>query len=298
MAIKVLSFGEVLWDIIEGNYCIGGAPLNFAGHMAKLGARPYMVSAVGHDPLGDKAVAFVESQNIDTSFISRNDSPTGTVLVELKAGIPSYDIVQGAAWDGITLNGDKGEKLKSEEWDVLYLGSLAQRTETSRKTLSWILENVESREVFFDVNLRQNWYSREVIEESIRHTTILKVNDEEVSVVAELLFSGEMSGEELARAVIEKHGVSVVIITLGGDGALFFDRQREYKLRPEPADVVDTVGAGDSFSGAFVYSYLNTGDIDRAGKLALDVASFVVSSEGALPEYSEELKKKIQLHLK
>lgn len=297
MAIKVLSFGEVLWDIIEGNYYIGGASLNFAGHMAKLGANPFMVSAVGRDSLGDRAVEYLQSRDIDVRYIGRNDSPTGTVMVELKEGIPSYDIVLGSAWDSIVLDENTKKELSGEEWDVLYLGSLAQRSETSRASLAWILEKVKRKIVFFDVNLRQTWFSREVIENSMKYTTILKVNDEEVPVIAELLFGGKMTEEQLAREVMDRYGVSIVIITMGGEGALFFDKKREYKLKPVPARVVDTVGAGDSFSGAFVFAYLKTGDIDRAGRLALDVASFVVSSEGALPDYSQELKSKIRLHL-
>ncbi|MBN2659580.1 MAG: carbohydrate kinase [Spirochaetales bacterium] len=298
MAIKVLAFGEVLWDIIEGSYHIGGAPFNFAGHMAKLGADSYLISAVGRDELGEKAITRIQSQKIDTTLVVKNDSPTGTVQVSLSEGIPSYNIVPGSAWDSIGLNGEAQDILKDIEWDVLYLGSLAQRSERSRKTARWLMENVKSRHVFFDVNLRQEWYSRDVIEETMKHTSILKVNDEEVPVISRLLFGKEMPEDQLAREILETYGVSIIIVTLGGEGALFFDKHREYKLKPEPAEVVDTVGAGDSFSGAFVYSYLNTNDIDRAGRLALDVASFVVSSEGALPEYSEELKKKISLHLK
>lgn len=298
MAIRVLSFGEVLWDIIDGTYCIGGAPLNFAGHMAKLGADPYVISAVGKDQWGDKALDYLQKQNIDTSYISRSENPTGTVLVELEEGSPRYDIVQGSAWDAISLDREMMKNLKAVKWDVLYIGSLAQRSDASRETLMWILDNVQRDQVFFDVNLRQQWFNREVIEYSIKRTSILKVNDEEVPVIGKLLFGKELSEDLLARKVMETYGVSIVIVTCGGDGALFFDEHREYKLKPEPAEVVDTVGAGDSFSGAFVYSYLNTGDIDRAGKLALDVAAYVVSSEGALPDYSPELRKKIELHLK
>lgn len=295
MAVTVLSFGEVLWDIIEGNYCIGGAPLNFAGHMAKLGARSFIVSAVGKDELGDKAINYIEKQNIETSYVSRNASPTGTVLVELDKGIPSYDIVQGAAWDAIELDETNRKEITGQKWDVLYLGSLAQRSDISRNTLSWILDNVRSREVFFDVNLRQNWFNQDIIEQSLKHTTILKVNDEEVPVVSDLLFGEALAEDQLAKKIMDKYGVGIIIVTLGGDGAHFFDEMNEYKLKPEPVEVVDTVGAGDSFSGAFVYSYLNHRDIDRAGRLALDVAAYVVSCEGALPEYSHALKQRLKV---
>lgn len=298
MSLNLLSFGEVLWDIIEGRYHIGGAPLNFAGHMSKLGAKAYMVSAVGRDDLGEKTLDFLRQQNIETSFVNRNDKQTGTVLVELEEGIPQYDIVEDRAWDFINLDDSQKEELTSREWDVLYLGSLSQRSSVSRETLRWIFENVKRREVFFDVNLRQSWFSRDILDESLKNTSILKVNDEEVPVLSSLLFGEELPEDQLADKVISQYGVSVVIVTCGEKGALFFNNHREYKLEPVPAEVVDTVGAGDSFSGAFVYSYLYTGDIDRAGKLALDVASFVVSSPGALPDYSPELLKKIALHLK
>jgi len=298
VAIKVLAFGELLWDIIEGNHCIGGAPLNFAGHMAKLGADCSLVSAVGSDALGEKALQYLDKQGINSSFIESNNSPTGTVQVELKKGIPVYNIVQGAAWDSIELDSEFQERLKEEKWDVLYFGSLAQRSEKSRVSARWIMENVKRTHLFFDVNLREQWFNRQIVEDTVKAATILKLNDEEVPVVARLLFGKALSEEQLARNIIEAYSVHIVIVTLGGEGALFFDKQREYKLCPEFTKVVDTVGAGDSFSGAFLYSYLNTGDIDRAGRLALDVASFVVSSEGALPDYSENLREKIALHLK
>lgn len=297
MPVNVLSFGEVLWDIIDGSYCIGGAPLNFAGHMARLGADSYVLSAVGRDSLGENALDYLGKQNINNSLITTNNFPTGSVLVTLEEGIPEYDIVQGAAWDSISLDDKTINKLNSINWDVIYLGSLAQRSEKSRESIRWILENIKSGMVFFDVNLRQNWFSRDIIEESLKYSTVLKLNDEEVPVISELLFQKDMPPELLARKIIDHYSVSIVIVTCGGEGALFFNTGREYLLKPEPAEIVDTVGAGDSFSGAFVYAYLKNGDIDRAGKLALDVAAFVVGQEGALPEYTPELLKKIQLHL-
>ncbi|MBI9099132.1 MAG: carbohydrate kinase [Spirochaetaceae bacterium] len=298
MSIKILSFGEVLWDIIDDKYNIGGAPLNFAGHLSRLGAESYILSSVGKDKLGEEALEFLKSCHIDCSLIDMTDKPTGTVIVTLSKGIPDYNIVKGAAWDYISLTDDSKRKLKEISWDVLYLGSLAQRSDMSRKAIGWILKNINCKDVFFDVNLRQKWYNREIIAETMKFTTILKLNDEEVPVVSSLLFKKKYSPEQLARQLIDNYKLSIVIVTCGELGALFFDKHREYVLKPDPLEVLDTVGAGDSFSAAFVYSYLKTGDIDRAGKLALDVASYVVSKEGALPDYSETFKQKIGFHLK
>lgn len=205
------------------------------------------------------------------------------MLVELKEGIPDYQIVENVAWDAIALDEKAKSELTACQWDILYLGSLSQRSVVSRDTLQWIFKNVKSREIFFDVNLRQSWFSKEIIDESMKHTSILKVNDEEVPVISRLLFGRELPEDQLADKVINLYGVSIVIVTCGDKGAYFFNDHREYKLKPEPAEVVDTVGAGD---------------IDRAGKLALDVASYVVSSSGALPDYSPELLKRIQFYLK
>lgn len=295
MSLRILAFGEILWDVIEGVPHIGGAPLNFCGHAARMGARSAIVSALGKDDLGSRALGHLEALGVDDSFVASVDAPTGTVLVELEEGIPSYDIKEGSAWDNIRLSPEQREQLEGQEWDLIYIGSLAQRTEGNRKLLKELLAGLTYTHVFYDVNLRLDYYSKEILEDSLRSCTIAKLNDEEVEEISLLLTGSVLTPREFAPILRRDYGVELICVTLGKEGALFFTGQAEaLQLSPGKVKVADTVGAGDSFSAGLVYGYLSTGDPRRAGQLALDVADFVVSHAGALPEYSAELKSRIK----
>jgi len=291
MGLKVLAFGEILWDVIEGVPSIGGAPLNFAAHIRQLGGTSSLLSAVGRDELGDRAVAFLDSWGVDTGLVQRNGKPTGEVPVSLKGGIPSYEILTDRAWDAIAVDDRVLEQTGAGQWDVLYYGSLAQRTETNREGLSRLRKALKFDHVFFDVNLRQNWFSREVLEDSLRGCTILKLNDEEVPVVSGLVFRRVLSDGEFSRKVREDFEVGLTVITRGEKGAGLYRGEEVLNLTPPKVKAVDTVGAGDSFSAAFLYSYCLHGDLLRAGQTALAVAAYVVTHPGAVAPYPEELKK-------
>jgi len=291
MGLNVLAFGEILWDVIEGVPSIGGAPLNFAAHIRQLGGTSSLLSAVGLDGLGDRAVAFLDSWGVDTDLVQRNGKPTGEVPVTLKGGIPSYEILTDRAWDAITVDSRVLEQVRAGQWDVLYYGSLAQRTELNRAGLSLLRKTLKFDHVFFDVNLRQSWFSREILEDSLRGCTILKLNDEEVPVVSELVFRRVLSDEDFCRKVREEFEVELAVITRGEKGAGLYRRDEVLNLTPPRVEAVDTVGAGDSFSAAFLYSYCLHGDLLRAGQTALAVAAHVVTHPGAVAPYPEELKK-------
>ena len=290
--MNVLCFGEVLWDHIEKEYHLGGAPLNFAAHSAQFGSNAYIISAVGQDDLGTETLAEVKRVNVKTDFISEVSQPTGVVEVTMKKGIPSYEIVTGTAWDNITLSSENLAQLRDGEWDLFYIGSLAQRSEANLSLLhERIIPSLKARIVFFDVNIRQHYYSKEVMDKSLAHTTILKLNDEELPLLSELLFGIVYTPEELFSRMKEAYpGLELLILTKGPEGADIITPEGRQSFPIESdVPVIDTVGAGDSYSGAFCFCYFHTGDIPRSARFAQDVADRVVSQPGALPDYGEAI---------
>ncbi len=293
MSVKVLAFGEILWDVIDGVPAIGGAPLNFASHFRQLGGTSAMVSSVGRDSLGDRALEFMNNHGVGTAFTGRSDKATGEVPVILKGGIPSYEILEDRAWDYIQVSDKTVSEIKKDDWDVFYFGSLAQRTAGNRKALKKILDSVSFRDVFLDVNIRQDYYTREILADSLKAATILKLNDEEVEVIGRLVLDGSSIEEEVCNKLMVDFDIPLIIVTLGSEGARLYGKGAVITLRPPKVNAVDTVGAGDSFSGAFLYSYANFHDLERAGELALKVAAYVVTHSGAIKPYPEELMKSI-----
>lgn len=288
--MRVLCFGEILFDHIEGVHYLGGAPTNFAGHSAKLGARTYLISAVGDDELGRRAVREIAAHGVMTDHIGVNGYATGTVEVELKEGIPSYDIAF-SAWDHIAI--DEG-RLSSESFDVFYFGSLSQRSDENRRTLLGLLEEVSYTDTFFDVNLRQEFFSKEILAESLSHTTILKLNDEELPVISSMIFGEQLDEIACFDRLREIYPIRIMLLTCGKDGAKYFTSGGHGQVVPEDVPVVDTVGAGDSFSAGFMQALLKTGDVQRSVEFAAGLANHVVSSQGALPEYPEELLEELE----
>jgi fructokinase len=301
--IKALTFGEALFDIIKGSAHLGGAPLNLAAHLAKLGAKPAVITAVGRDELGEKLLSQAEAMGIDTSYILTDEKrPTGTVTVELQAeGIPVFTINKGVAWDAITPDEKEFKDLSREEWDVFCFGTLAQRTEENRKTLERLFSEIKSKDFFYDVNLRTGNYKKEWILSSLKHTTILKLNEEEATIVSCLL-SGTpgtckplISCKAFCRLVTEKYPeISVVCISKGPRGAAVYHKGVYEEVGTTPVEVADTVGAGDAFSAGFLYTCLSGYGVEKAASIACILGTYVASKPGAVPEYSKELMEELK----
>ncbi len=287
--IKALSFGEILWDIIEGTAHIGGAPFNLAAHIAALGGKASMVSAVGRDELGQKAMRKAEAMGIDISLIDVDPVlPTGKVLVTLDSqGKPEYDIVRPVAWDNIAPKKEALASQKEGGWDLFIFGTLAQRSESNKLVLEEILNASRARERFFDVNLRLDYFSAEIIRNSLAFTTILKLNDEEVPVVARLLWNEAVEEELFCRRIMEEFPIRIICITRGKEGSSLYDGTKWYNEPVVDVPVKDTVGAGDSFSAAFLTAFLKGESPGDALRFASRLSSFVAGSDGAVPEYSD-----------
>jgi len=296
--IRALTFGEALFDIIKGSAHLGGAPLNLAAHLAKLGAKPAVLTAAGKDEHGKILLARAEEMGVDTSYILTDENrPTGTVTVELKnEGIPVFSINEGVAWDAITPDESKFKALTREEWDVFCFGTLAQRSEENRKTLERLLLEIKAKNVFYDVNLRTGFYRKEWISFSLEHCTILKMNEEEAATISRMFFGTVHSFRTLCLLLSEKYPeMSVICITKGPEGAAVYHEGIYEEIAATPVEVADTVGAGDAFSAGFLYTYLSGYGVSKAASIASILGTYVASKPGSVPEYSEELIKVMEI---
>jgi fructokinase len=288
--MKVLIFGEILWDIIEEKKHLGGAPLNFAAHTFQCGEESGIISSLGQDDLGNEALRLVNDLNVNTDLVQRTDKyNTGTVLVTLDNGQPDYEIKTGVAFDFI-----KAEKLTRElinQYDAFYFGSLIQRNEESQHTLYEILENFKFDNIFYDVNLRKDCYSKDIIEKSLSYCTMLKVNDDEVTVMSDLLYGQFLDFESFSKEIIMNYPqIELVIVTAGKEGCFVFHQGKLLAVPGIPIDVKDTVGAGDAFSAAFLCTYNKTNDPMKAATVANHVGAFVAASSGPIPKFSKEVR--------
>ena len=269
----VVSFGEILWDVIEGVPHLGGAPFNFAAHCALCGLKTAMISSVGGDDLGCRAREMARGYGVDVSGVTVHPRlPTGTVLVTLKDGMPSYDIRTGVAWDEIAVS---DEILAQPCPRAVYFGTLVQRAPVSAATLVHVLDVWQDAETFFDVNLRQAYWSKSLVDAGLGRATVLKLNDEEQTTL----------GIDPAKAFAAHPRLKVVIVTKGADGCEVFLRDGTSFASPAESTgpVVDTVGAGDAFSAAFLSAYLRGATPQEAAKAGNVHGGYVASKAGAIP---------------
>lgn len=293
--MRVLSFGEILFDIIEGEHYLGGAPLNFAAHLARQGVESYIFSSIGQDELGREALQQIRRIGVKTDFIQQDaQHPTGTVPVEFKKGQPDYTILREVAYDYVDY-AESEQTLAKTEFDVLYFGTLAQRNEQSAHALEQLIAQKTFKHIFYDINLRKDCFTAEIIDRSLMRCTILKLNDEEVEVLADMLYGKALSLDEFVRQVAQDYEIKTVIVTAGSKGCFLYEDRQLHFVKGYPATVVDTVGAGDSFSAAFVHQYFKRQDALAAADIANQLGAFVASSRGPLPEYSAEIKEVLEI---
>lgn len=283
MKKTVVGIGEILWDIFPDKKVLGGAPSNFAYHADHLGCEGYAISAIGNDSLGDEVLEQLSAKKLKV-ILERVDKPTGTVQVTLDdKGVPSYDIVQGVAWDYIPFN--EAMKSLASRADAVCFGSLAQRNEVSRQSIEAFLDAVpQSCLKVFDINLRQSYYSKGLIEKSLGKADILKINDEEFATVSKM-FGFEGDEVSVARQFLSGYGLQMLVLTKGADGSSIITPGDVSKLDTPKVNVVDTVGAGDSFTAAFTASILCGDSVREAHAKAVRTSAFVCTHASGMPEY-------------
>ena len=291
----ITGVGEVLWDVLPEGKKLGGAPANFAYHIAQFGFESTVLSAVGRDVPGDEALEILQNKGL-TQRIERVDYPTGSVQVSLdEAGIPQYEILEHVAWDNIPFT-TSVERLARQTRCVCF-GSLAQRSPVSRETIGRFLDAMPDgadRYKVFDINLRQHFYSKEVIEASLDRCNILKINDEELTVIERMFGLRSGDPERTCGTLIGRYGLSMLILTCGAEGSYVFGNGEVSFLETPRVTVADTVGAGDSFTASFCAALLCGKTLREAHRLAVDVSAYVCTQAGAMPELPEELRNRLK----
>lgn len=300
----VIGLGEALFDCLPEGRKLGGAPANFAFHVSQFGLNGCAVSAIGNDELGREIIETFT--NVGLRYVlPRVPYPTGTVQVTLSGnGIPQYDICTGVAWDNIPYTEEIAAL--APDTQAVCFGSLAQRNGTSRATIQAFLDAMPADALrVFDINLRQQWYSKEVIEQSLQRCNVLKINDEELDVVAPMLLESRLAtrdsttliaedealATQVCRALIEQYGLRMLILTCGATGSYVFTADEVSKQSTPKVQVADTVGAGDSFTATFVAQLLLGRTVQEAHKKAVEVSAFVCTQHGAMPLLPDSLRR-------
>jgi fructokinase len=275
-----VGLGEVLFDVFPSGKKLGGAPVNFAYHLNSLGINCYPVSEVGNDKTGKELIQTIQSNTLSTQ-------------VELnEEGIPNYIIRENVACDNIEMNNvliDLARKC-----NVVYFGTLAQRSEASKHTITNFIENASGNCIkAFDVNLRQSFYSNKIIENSLQLASVLKLNTDELSTVASI-FGYTGSTETILSSLISNFGLKSIALTKGNEGSILVSSDKISTMKPENISVIDTVGAGDAFTAGLVYGLLMDFDIEKTNRIANQLASYVCSKTGATPKLEERLLDKVK----
>ena len=289
----IVGLGEALWDCLPEGKKLGGAPANFAYHAGQFGHDSLAVSAVGNDPLGQETLDEFDKKGVKY-LMPKVDYMTGAVQVELDVdGVPTYDIKEGVAWDNIPFTPEIEAVAKNCR--AVCFGSLAQRSSVSRQTIQKFLEATPKGCLkIFDINLRQNFYSKEIITNSLKHANILKINDEELVTIGRLFGYPGLDIENKCWLLLGKYNLDMLVLTCGVNGSYVFAPNLQSFRETPTVEVADTVGAGDSFTGAFASAILAGMPITEAHKLAVDVSAYVCTQNGAMPKLPKKLIDRIK----
>ncbi|MDE6422070.1 MAG: carbohydrate kinase [Muribaculaceae bacterium] len=280
----VIGMGEALWDVLPEGKKIGGAPANFAYHVSQFGLPSCVISAIGDDALGKEIEDNFTSKGLNHK-LPKVPYATGTVQVELDDnGVPQYDIKENVAWDNIPFSEDIEALAKKTK--AICFGSLAQRNVVSRETINKFLDAMPKSDdnlVVFDINLRQGFYTKEILTNSMERCNVLKINDEELVIISRLFGYPGIDLQDKCWILLGKYNLKMLILTCGVNGSYVFTPGK-VSFQPTPkVEVADTVGAGDSFTAAFIASILKGKSVEEAHAKAVQTSAFVCTKNGAMP---------------
>lgn len=280
----VIGLGEILFDIVGSSEELGGAPANFAYHAGRLGADAYIISTIGDDLRGKKAIDELEKRKLTTEAITVSPGhETGYVRADIdEEGIASYHFPDDIAWDNITLSNLAIELV--QQADGICFGTLAQRSEVSRKAIAKCLDLAPEKAIkVYDINLRQNFYSKEIIQSSLKYADMLKLNDDELPVVADF-FGLQGNPKEILNSLVRDFNLQLAVLTRGGEGSLLVSPAGASDHPGTPVeDLKDTIGAGDSFTASTLINLLKGKELDIINQEANQVAATVCGFRGAMP---------------
>jgi len=278
---NITAIGEIIFDVYPGYKKPGGAPLNFIYHIQKLTGKGTLISRVGNDPLGKEAFEFLRKNNFPVSYIQvDNKLETGTALPNLdKYKIAHWEIPSGRAFDFIDIPVDSDKII--ENTMCFYFGSLAQRMKKSRIAI----QSFFGRDIqyFFDVNIRQSYYTKEILELSLHAADVLKVNEEELFLLHNIFLQGKFDLNQSASAIMDKFNIELAALTLGDKGAWLFNSKESNFYKATANNIVDTTGAGDAYSAMLCLGYLNNMSLIKINQLASNFASEIIALPGAIP---------------
>lgn len=290
----IVGMGEVLWDVLPEGKKIGGAPANFAYHISQFGLDSCVVSAVGDDKLGYEILDNFDKKKLNY-LIEKVPYPTGTVQVELdETGIPCYEIKEGVAWDNIPYTPALEELAKKTR--AVCFGSLAQRSIVSRETINYFLDVMpdgEGQYKIFDINLRQGFYTKDTLCNSMQRCNVLKINDEELITVSRMFGYPDIDFQDKCWILLAKYNLKMLILTCGVNGSYVFTPGNISFVETPKVDVADTVGAGDSFTATFITGILKGKDVSEVHKHAVEVSAYVCTQKGAMPELPPYLREQL-----
>ncbi len=289
----IVGLGELLWDLFPQGKTPGGGTANFAFHVSQFGLPGLVASAIGEDEAGDELEALLRERGVGTC-LQRDDHPTGSVTVSVDAqGIPSYTIHEGVAWDYIRFT--ESLKTLAEGCSAVSFGTLGQRGSVSRESIGQFLRHMPADSLrIFDINLRQHFYSDEIILRSLEACNILKINDEELPVLAAILDLEASEPEAACRAIRERYSLNALILTRGARDSYVFTSSQTLRRDTPQVEVADTVGAGDAFTGAFCAALLRGRPMAEAHALAVETAAWVCTQTGGMPPLPKTLLQKLR----
>ena len=284
----IVGLGEALWDVLPEGKKLGGAPANFAYHTGQFGLDTLAISALGEDRLGDETIAAIEEQGLNY-MMPRVPYPTGTVQVTLDdEGIPAYDIKENVAWDNIPFTDEM--KAVAQNCRAVCFGSLAQRNVVSRETIKKFLSATpDDCMKIFDINLRQSFYTKEVIDDSLHLCNVLKINDEELVVIGRMFGYPGLDMQDKCWLLLGKYNLDILVLTCGVNGSYVFTPGSMSFYETPKVEVADTVGAGDSFTGTFCACILKGKSVADAHRIAVDASAFVCTQKGAMPKLPDTI---------